>query len=158
MKLLRHVFIGTAIIMLGFTTNANAKEDRDSSKAAKKGVNVPVTELQWTDTGIFDENGIGQLQVAPGFGDSSTGKHATFLKMPAGFVGASHSHTYDYYAVVITGVAINSSKGGKEIPLPAASYWFQRGGVAHVTKCISTTECIFFISQDANFDYVPDSH
>jgi hypothetical protein len=31
----------------------------------------------------------------------------------------------------------------------------QKGGEPHVTKCISPNECIFFVSQNGKFDYVP---
>jgi len=44
--------------------------------------------------------------------------------------------------------------GGTEVPLPVGSYWFQKGGERHITKCISPNECIFFISQAGRFDYV----
>jgi hypothetical protein len=77
--------------------------------------------------------------------------------MPAGFVSPIHTHTDDYWAVVISGVAVNSQVGGKELPLPAGSYWFQKGGERHITRCISPNECLLFISQDGKFDYIPDS-
>lgn len=75
--------------------------------------------------------------------------------MPTGFVSAPHTHSHDYYGVVITGVGVNTAAGGKDVPLPPGSYWFQPGGKPRVTKCISTTECIFFIHQPAKFDYLP---
>jgi hypothetical protein len=47
--------------------------------------------------------------------------------------------------------------GSKDVPLPVGSYWFQKGGERHVTKCISPNECILFISQNERFDYVTDA-
>ncbi len=38
--------------------------------------------------------------------------------------------------------------GSGDVPLPVGSCWFQKGGERHVTKCISSNECIFFINQN----------
>lgn len=119
-------------------------------------VNIPITQLHYNDTGVTD--GVhGDLQTAPAFGDLNHGAHGTFIKMPAGFVSPIHTHTEDYYAVVISGVGVNGLPGGADIPLPVGSYWFQKGGERHVTKCISPNECIFFLSQPGKFDYLPDT-
>ena len=81
-------------------------------------------------------------------------RHGTFIKMPAGFVSPVHIHTEDYWGVVISGVTVNGVPGSKDVELPVGSYWFQKGGERHVTKCISPNECIFFISQNGKFDYI----
>jgi hypothetical protein len=67
-----------------------------------------------------------------------------------------HTHTEDYWGVVIAGVAVNGTPGSPDMALPVGSYWFQKGGERHITKCISPSECIFFISQNGKFDYLPD--
>jgi hypothetical protein len=122
----------------------------------KPSVSTPVTELTYGPTGVSD--GIhGELNAAPAYGDLAHGAHGTFIKMPAGFVSKIHVHTGDYWGVVISGVAVNGLPGSKDVPLPVGSYWFQKGGERHVTKCISPNECIFFISQNEKFDYVTDA-
>ena len=119
-------------------------------------VNVPVTRLHYVRTGVTD--GVhGELEAAPAFGDLAHGAHGTFIKMPAGFVSPIHTHTTDYYGVVISGVGANGLPGSADVPLPVGSYWFQKGGERHVTKCLSPNECIFFINQPAKFDYLPDA-
>ena len=119
-------------------------------------VNTPVTALKYGPTGVSD--GVhGELNAAPAYGDLGHGPHGTFVKMPAGFVSKVHSHTDDYWGVVIEGVAANGKPGSTDVPLPVGSYWFQKGGEEHVTKCLSPSECIFFISQNGKFDYVVDS-
>ena len=119
-------------------------------------VSTPVTELKYGSTGVSD--GIhGELRAAPAYGDLTRGPHGTFIRMPAGFVSPIHTHTEDYWGVVISGVAANGQPGSKDVPLPVGSYWFQKGGERHITKCISPNECLFFISQDGKFDYIPDS-
>jgi len=119
-------------------------------------VSRPVTELKYNATGVSD--GVhGELRAAAAYGDLNHGPHGTFIRMPAGFVSHVHTHTDDYWGVVISGVAVNGVSGSKDVPLPAGSYWFQKGGERHVTKCISPNECLFFISQDGKFDYIADS-
>jgi hypothetical protein len=66
-----------------------------------------------------------------------------------------HTHTEDYYAVVLKGVGANGPPNQKDVPLSVGSYWFQRGEEAHVTKCLSKTDCLFFSIQPGKFDYVP---
>ena len=119
-------------------------------------ISTPVTDLKYGPTGVSD--GVhGELMAGPAYGDLAHGAHGTFIKMPAGFVSKVHTHTEGYWGVVISGVAVNGIPGSKDIPLPVGSYWFQKGGESHVTKCISPNECIFFINQSDKFDYVVDS-
>lgn len=121
--------------------------------AGTSSVSTPVTKLQYGPAGITD--GVhGELQAAPAYGDLGHGPHGTFIRMPAGFVSLPHIHTADYWGVVISGVAANGVPGSEDMPLPAGSYWFQKGGERHVTKCISPNECLFFISQEGKFDYI----
>ena len=125
--------------------------------SAKLSVNIPVTQLQYGKTGVTD--GVhGELQAAPAYGDLAHGAHGTFIKMPAGFVSPIHTHTGDYWGVVISGVGANGVPGSTDVPLPVGSYWFQKGGERHITKCLSPNECIFFINQPSKFDYLPDAN
>lgn len=117
--------------------------------AAETSVSVPVSELKYFDTGV------GPLKAAPAYGDLGHGAHSTFVKLPAGFVSPLHTHTEDYYAVVVSGVVANEADGtAKDRPLPPGSYWFQKGKANHVTKCLSANECVVFITQPGKFDYV----
>ena len=122
------------------------------TKTKTSSISTPVTELEYGPTGITD--GVhGELAAAPAFGDLANGQHGTFIKMPAGYVSPTHTHTDDYWAVVVSGVMVNKTPDGADIPLPVGSYFFQQGGESHVTKCISPSECIFFVSQNGKFDY-----
>ncbi|MEO5621600.1 MAG: DUF4437 domain-containing protein [Cypionkella sp.] len=116
-------------------------------------LSLPADQLQFGPTGIKTE--AGELMAGPAFGDLSKGQHGTFIKMPAGFVSPIHTHTEDYLAVVIKGVGGNGAVGAADVPLPVGSYWFQRGEEAHVTKCLSAEECLFFLYQPGKFDYLP---
>lgn len=122
-------------------------------KTNNASVSKPVTELEYGPTGISDRVH-GELNVAPAYGDPANGPHSSFIKMPAGYVSPTHTHTEDYWAVVVSGVMVNEKPDSSEdVPLPVGSYYFQKGGEPHVTKCISPNECVFFVSQDGKFDY-----
>lgn len=117
-----------------------------------KSVSTPVTELKFGPTGISD--GVhGELQAAPAYGDLAHGPHGTFIRMPAGYVSKIHTHSEDYWAVVVSGVMVNKRPDEDDVLLPAGSYYFQKGGEPHVTKCVSTNGCVFFVSQNGKFDY-----
>lgn len=145
-------FLGTALALSVVAAHADPAR-HDASR------NVPVTALQFGATGVTDATGKALL-AAPAYGDLSKGPHGTFIRMPAGFASVVHRHHADYWGVVISGVAVNATPQMAEqaSPLPAGSYWFQKGDEAHVTRCISATECVFFISQQGAFDYTADTH
>jgi beta-alanine degradation protein BauB len=55
--------------------------------------------------------------------------------------------------VVISGVLVNKKPDGPDVLLPAGSYYVQKGGERHVTKCTSKEGCVFFVNQSGKFDY-----
>ncbi len=157
MNFVKHVHIITLVLaaISSLSTSNIASAESTISKAS---VNLPVTQLKYFDTGVYGvDKSVGTLKAAAAYGDLQNGAHGTFIKMPAGFVSKVHNHTGEYYAVVLSGVGVNGTPKSKDIPLPVGSYWSQNGGEAHITKCISPNECIFFISQTVKFDDVEDS-
>lgn len=145
---IKHLTAAVAVLV-GLAAGAMAASGGNPS------ISTPVTELKFGPTGVSD--GVhGELFAAAAYGDLAHGAHGTFIKMPAGFSSKVHIHTEDYWGVVISGVAVNQKPGGPDVALPVGSYWFQKGGERHVTKCISPNECIFFINQSGKFDYVSD--
>jgi hypothetical protein len=115
-------------------------------------VSIPASEISFINTGVKTDKG--ELRAGPAYGDLQNGRHGTFVRMPAGFKSPVHTHTEDYFAVVVEGVGSNHPVDAEAAPLPAGSYWFQRGEEAHVTECLSETDCLFFIVQPGKFDYV----
>ena len=80
----------------------------------------PVTELEYGPTGPSD--GVhGELYAAPAYGDLAHGPHGTSIKMPAGDVSPTHTHTEDYRAVVVSGVMVNKKPDSADAPLPVES-------------------------------------
>jgi hypothetical protein len=110
---------------------------------------VPITELK------FYQNKEG-LTIANGWGDPATGAHSNYIRMAGGTASGVHTHTHSYYGVVIAGVVANEAPGSaQDHPLAAGSYWYQKGDERHVTKCISQSECLFFVTSKGPFDYLP---
>ncbi|MFJ3486009.1 DUF4437 domain-containing protein [Pseudomonas sp. NPDC090202] len=108
---------------------------------------VPVTQMH------FYQNKEG-LTIANGWGDPAAGAHSNFIKMEGNTASPLHTHTYSYYGVVINGVVANEpTTTSPDHPLAPGSYWYQKGGEPHVTKCISQTECLFFVTSKGPFDF-----
>lgn len=116
-------------------------------------VSIPASEVNFIQTGIKTE--AGELLAGPAYGNIQNGRHGTFIRLPAGFVSPAHTHTEDYYAVVIEGVMANDPPDAKPVPLPAGSYYFQQGEEPHVTQCLSETGCLLFMVQPGKFDFAP---
>ena len=106
-----------------------------AAPSGQSSVSTLVTELKYGATGISD--GVhGELYAAAAYGDLTHGPHGTFIRMPAGFVSPPHTHSEDYWSVVVSGVMANGRPESKDILLSAGSYYFQKGGETHVTKCL----------------------
>jgi hypothetical protein len=128
---------------------------QSASAQSAPSVNVPVTSLKFGATGVKDATGK-EILVAQAYGELSKGPYGAFLRLPAGFSSIPHAHTGDYWGIVVSGVVVTGKVGSTDVQLPVGSYWFQKGGENHVTKCVSGNECVVFLSQQGNFDYVVD--
>ena len=147
--------ISRLVVTLAAALAATASLIAIAAPDSRPSVSIPATKVQFGPTGVKDGK-TGELLAGPAYGDLAKGPHGTFIRMPAGFVSPVHNHTGAYWGVVISGVGSNGLPGAADVQLPAGSYWYQKGGEAHVTKCLSGQECLFFISQDTAFDYVAD--
>ena len=146
------IFAAALTLALGSSGLALAQ---DAAHPVHEGpsVSTPAAQIKFLGSGVKTDKG--ELEAGPAYGDLQHGRHGTFIHMPHGFVSPVHTHTEDYFGVVIKGVGANPLPGGKIIPLAAGSYWFQKGEEAHVTQCVSDEDCLFFIVQPGKFDYVP---
>lgn len=139
-----------ALVLLVLTCGSGSSGLAQNAPAS---ISIPAGSIGFVATGVKAD--AGELKAGPAYGNLATGKHGTFVRMPAHFVSPLHTHTADYYAVVIEGAAVNTQDGRNDAVLPIGSYWFQRGKEKHVTKCVSDTDCLFFIVQPDKFDYLP---
>jgi quercetin dioxygenase-like cupin family protein len=115
--------------------------------------NIPFSTLTFSPLSEQDPEGPGR---AIAFGDPDQGAHGFYIRLPAGFVSPLHYHTADYNAVVIEGTVVNNYEGQEqEVVLTPGGYFATRGGVNHVTKCLSETACIMYIQMNRAFDSIP---
>jgi len=145
--------VAVALAALVFTTAAQA-QDSSSFPLANGGTSVsnPASHYSFTDTGARGVNPKTGIQVANVWGDVTKGAHGAFFRFDPGFVSKLHTHTYDYYAVVIKGQLENYQPGQKQEKLGPGSYWYQRGKEAHTTACVSKQPCEIYIVQQNKFD------
>jgi len=145
---MRRSLILAAAVLAGAFAGVSTLMAQDTPSVSR-----PASTFKFGPTGV--KTSVGELMASPAYGDLSKGPHGTFIRMPAGFVSPVHTHTDDYFGVVIEGVGGNTQDGKNDVELPAGSYWFQKGKEPHVTKCTSKTDCLFLIFQQGKFDYVP---
>jgi hypothetical protein len=122
----------------------------DPATSAGAGTRLPADQMQWQDM----EPG-SPLKMVMLWGDRRTGEYAMLLKVPAGFVAPMHAHTGDYYGVNVAGTWRHSFEGGEERALPPGSYVFQPGLGMHGDACVGPEDCILFIHQHVQGDFIP---
>ena len=126
-------------------TSASAQEHGTS-------VNILPSQLHFQS---FSAKGVDpktEITAADAYGKFNATQHGAFFKFSPGFVSPLHSHTYDYYAVILKGEMQNYEVGVRPITMGPGSYWYQIGKKAHTTSCISKTPCEIFIVQGHGFD------
>jgi len=109
---------------------------------------LPAENVQYKDIGQ------GGPQMGVAWGDPSKGPYGAFVRLPKGYVSPLHLHTGDYVGVVIEGTVTNAETGQEEVPLRPGSYFFQKGNVDHVTKCVSSVDCLFYLNQSTPVDFI----
>lgn len=115
---------------------------------ADSSANVPAAALKFYRT----KEG---LTFANAWGDPMAGAHSNYILMEGQTRSPVHTHSADYYGVVITGVVANAPPGTPDQPLPAGSFWYQRSKEPHVTACVSTSTCLIFVTSPGSFDFLP---
>lgn len=103
---------------------------------------VPADRVSWTgETGAPVE--LGAL-----WGDRAQGEAGTLLRTQPGFRSGLHSHTADYWAVVVQGVWehwVPSTGEGTGLKLAQGAHWTQVKTQLHEDACISDMPCIIFL-------------
>src|SRR6185437_16346701 len=66
-------------------------------------VTLPSTQFKFQPSGAKGATPNKGIQYANVWGDVTKGPHGAFFRFDPGFVSYVHTHTYDYYAVVIKG-------------------------------------------------------
>jgi hypothetical protein len=112
-------------------------------------------ELAWTP--LMKEGPL--PAVAPIEGDASKGAFLGYLKLPAGFESPPHTHTNDYWAVLVQGQMTHwAADGGSEKSskiIGVGGWVHMPGKVAHVSKCFPGADCIMVMMQKGKNDFIP---
>lgn len=113
--------------------------------------NVPVKHMDWE----ISEEGVG---FAPLVGERFNEAYMAMVKLPAGLISPPHVKSSNMFGVVISGVITHlavDAESSLEVPLGQGAFYQVPAGIAHVSKCISTVDCVTFLYQDGKFDFVP---
>ena len=151
MPLSRKAAIAAAIAALFAAPALLAQQPR-----APRSLSLPAGQVKYKD--------LGGPQLGTVWGKASSGPHGSFMRLPKGFVSPAHLHTGDYYGVIVEGSVVNAEVGQAavapgptsyaEAVLGPGSYYFQKGRIKHITKCLGSTDCLIYISQSTGFDFI----
>jgi hypothetical protein len=104
---------------------------------------IPADKLPW-----YREAPSLPVQLAPLWGDRAKGEAGTLLQTPGGFVSGPHSHTADYWAIVVRGRWkhwVASTGEGVGLTLAPGAFWTQKHTQVHEDACISKEPCVVFL-------------
>jgi hypothetical protein len=140
---------------LGFGALSFATGFAVAKGAATKPEITPMAELTWTP--LMKE---GPLPAGVDIeGDAAKGAHFSYLKLPAGFESPPHSHTNDYWSVLLQGQMTHwaadggSEKDSKAIGVGGLTH--MPGKLVHVSKCYPGADCIMVLVQKGKNDFIP---
>ena len=117
---------------------------------AMKPVTTTPDQMKWAANP--DSPGV---MTAVAWGDPATGPHGAFHKFTAGFTSPLHTHSANLRAIVISGTMSMTGEDGREMKLPAGSYFYQPTTFRHVTKCLAGSDCLVFVDADGKWDLKP---
>ncbi len=113
--------------------------------------NLPADGLVWDKT----EEGVA---FAPLIGDRFAESYMAMVRLPAGLVSPPHVKSANMFGVVVSGtlshIAVEADPS-QETLLPEGSFYKVPAGLAHISKCVSETDCVTFLYQDGKFDFLP---
>ncbi len=112
---------------------------------------VPTEKLNWAKT----PEGVA---FAPLTGDRFTEPYAAMVALPGGLVSPPHTKSSDMFGMVVSGTMTHVAQDqdpDSATLLKAGAYYHIPAGLAHVSSCVSTEECVTFLYQPGAFDFIP---
>ena len=144
MKRVIVLVIGAALCFAGGVFAAAAKKEMALTPAA---------DVKWAPLDPKQPEG---AQMSVVFGDmAKKGPLGVLLKFPPGATPGPHTHTSDYWGVVIKGTEHNFAGDNKGPGLGPGSHWFQPGKGVHNNECEPGSECVVFLYLNGKFDFAP---
>ena len=104
---------------------------------------VPADQLPW-----YKESPELPVELASLWGNRAQQEAGTLLRTPPGFDSGLHSHTADYWAVVVQGTWkhwVPSTGEGVGLTLEPGAHWTQVRTQLHQDACISKVPCVIFL-------------
>jgi hypothetical protein len=113
--------------------------------AQQNGANryIPADKLPW-----YKESPHLPVELAPLWGTRTEGEAGTLLRTPPGFDSGLHSHTADYWALVVQGTWkhwVPSTGEGVGLSLEPGAHWTQIHAQLHQDACVSKVPCVIFL-------------
>jgi len=151
---MKNVRIAVLVASLASTITLTAHADKHMMMKTHPVIR-PSADLKWTP--LVPELGAKGPQISVVFGDLKKGPVGILLKQPAGARPGPHTHTSDYWAVVVKGQVqdFEPGKGDAAATLAAGSWWMQPGKAAHDNHCALGSECVVFVYFPRGFDFSP---
>ena len=106
------------------------------------------TDLDWATT----PEGVA---FAPLSGDRWTEAYFAMVRLPAGTVSPVHTKSASMFGLVIEGQMTHAVPGADAAPIGPGSYLEVPAQMAHISACVSDTDCVTMLYQDGAFDFVP---
>ena len=150
MKQLGRLFTGVlvaAIMLAGMTASPAVAQGKKGGAA----VTIVAADLKWND--VPNMTGV---KIAVAGGDPAKGASHFFVKFTPGLSVPDHHHSADHFVSVMAGTIILTIDG-KEVKLPAGSFFSFTGKKVHTTKCDTGAECMLFVDARSKWDVVPEA-
>jgi quercetin dioxygenase-like cupin family protein len=138
--------IGAALIVSSVATIPVVAQ----AKGAAASTATAAADLKWNDVPDFPG-----LKMAVVSGDPAKGAAHFFMKFSPGFAAPLHHHSADHYVTVVAGTMVMNIDG-KDVKLPAGSFFSFKGAKPHMTKCDAGADCIIFNDARGKWDVVPE--
>ncbi|WP_299471155.1 cupin domain-containing protein [uncultured Roseibium sp.] len=84
--------------------------------------------------------------------------YMAMVRLPAGLVSPVHVKSAGMYGIVVEGEMVHLPDQvvvGEETVLKAGDFYEIPAGLAHLSKCVSKSDCVTFLYQDGAFDFLP---
>jgi quercetin dioxygenase-like cupin family protein len=101
----------------------------------------------------FKESAPG-VSMAPLWGDSNKGAHATFTKFGPGYDAGMHTHTNDVWITVVKGAYLYKDDAGEK-RVAAGSFLRVPGGHKHWSGGDAKDGALFYEESNGKFDLIP---
>lgn len=139
-----YIFVAAAVVLTAFAPPSFAQAQEPIQ-------NAPASELAWETT----PEGVAFAALV---GDRFAEPYMAMVRLPAGLVSPAHVKTANMFGVVVSGAMTHVLAGAdpsKGRILPPGSFYRISAGVAHISSCVSESECVAFLYQDGKFDFLP---